>query len=124
MNRTIVPVTALLLLQPQAPSLSSQEAVSPRGQAEIYIMNVDGTNLRNLTNHPAQDEEPEFSPDGARILFDSDRNGNADIFVMNADGTNLVQLTGSRAKEDHGAWSPDGRLSFRRSGTDIERSTS
>lgn len=74
------------------------------------VMNIGGTGLRNLTNHPAQDQEPEFAPDGKRLLFDSERNGSADIFVMNVDGSNLVQLTASFAKEDHGAWSPDSKF--------------
>jgi Tol biopolymer transport system component len=75
---------------------------------DIWAISLRTGVARQVTNHPAADEEPAWAPDGRSILFDSDRNGNADIFVVNPDGTNLRQLTTSPAKEDHGAWSPDG----------------
>jgi Tol biopolymer transport system component len=63
------------------------------GNQEIWVMNADGTNLRNITNHRAHDWMPTWSPDGTRIAFVSDRDGNWEIYVMNADGTNLRRLT-------------------------------
>ncbi|MEX2157051.1 MAG: hypothetical protein WD773_09450 [Gemmatimonadales bacterium] len=56
-------------------------------------MNADGTALVNLTNHPAKDAFPAWSPNGSKIAFDSDRGGNFEVYVMNADGTALVNLT-------------------------------
>ncbi len=47
------------------------------GNWEIYIINIDGSNLRQLTNHPAIDALPTFSPDGEWIAFQSDRPGAA-----------------------------------------------
>ena len=64
------------------------------GNHEIYVMNADGTNLINLTNHPtAADQHPSWSPDGRKIAFHSYRDGNSEIYVMNADGANPIRLT-------------------------------
>jgi Tol biopolymer transport system component len=50
-------------------------------------MNADGSGQINLTNNPAADDVPSWSPDGRRIAFASDRDGNREIYVMNADGS-------------------------------------
>src|SRR5438105_1146558 len=63
------------------------------GNDEIYVMNTDGTGVTRLTNDPASDSQPAWSPDGSRIAFTSTRVGNFDIYVMNADGTNVTRLT-------------------------------
>ena len=83
-------------------------ALAQGRQADIWVMERDGSGARPVVAHPASDEEPEWSPDGAQIAFDSSRNGNNDIFVVDASGADLKQLTNSPAKEDHAAWSPDG----------------
>jgi TolB protein len=80
--------------------------------AEIYLMDGDGTNPRRLTENTYSDGFPAVSPDGRRIVFDSNRLraerepiNTSDLFVMNADGTEQTSLTrGSSA-----TWSPDGR---------------
>src|SRR6266581_4100632 len=58
----------------------------PGTHGEIFVMNPDGSGQANLTNNPARDFDPAWSPDGTRIAFASERDGNGDIFVMNADG--------------------------------------
>src|SRR5215203_1605780 len=58
------------------------------GNAEIYVMNSDGSNQINLTNNSADDSGPSFSSDGTKIAFNSNRDGNYEIYVMNSDGSN------------------------------------
>ena len=80
--------------------------------SEIYVMDADGGNEQNLTNHPSDDRSPSWSPDGTRIAFqsyrDNDRNHNIEIYVINADGGNLQRLTNNLAADENPAWSPDG----------------
>jgi len=45
-------------------------------------MNTDGNEQTNLTNNPAEDEFPSWSPDGKKIAFQSYRDGNSEIYVM------------------------------------------
>ena len=70
------------------------------GNNEIYVMDADGGNQEKLTNHPAYDADPAWSPDGAKIAFVSNRNsGVSQIYVMDADGKNPIRLTdGHRGK--------------------------
>jgi TolB protein len=74
------------------------------GNAEIYIMNVDGSNPERLTNNPADDMSPAISPAGTQIAFMSAR----DIYLMNLDGSEQRRLTDTPSYESHPAWSPDG----------------
>jgi TolB protein len=75
------------------------------GNSEIYIMNVDGSNMRRLTNHPSIDVAPTFSPPGNQIAFTSDRSGSAQIWIMSIDGSGVQQIT-RETKCDRATWSP------------------
>jgi hypothetical protein len=83
------------------------------GNSEIYLSDVNGGNVRRLTDDPAYDAWPSWSPDGSQLAFMSDRSGNPDIFVMNADGSGVRQLTFDEANDIWPEWSPDGsRIAF------------
>jgi len=81
--------------------------------ANIFVMNSDGTNVQQLTTTNA-DTQGEWSPDGTRIVFVSSRTGRQQIFTMNADGTNQTNVSNNPTFDDaRPAWSPDGtRISF------------
>ena len=80
------------------------------GDDEIYAMNADGSGLARLTNNPAYDAFPSWSPDGRRVAFVSDRgDGDDEIYAMNADGSGLARLTDNPAQDSFPSWSPDGR---------------
>jgi Tol biopolymer transport system component len=76
---------------------------------EIFVMEADGSDPVNLTNNPAPDLSPAWSPDGTRIAFERDE----DIWVMDADGSNPTNLTNNSIIETDPTWSPDGtRIAF------------
>ena len=80
----------------------------------LWVVNVDGTGLRNLTTSlPAGvsvPEQPSWSPDGRRIAFVARRNQQHNVWTMNADGSNVVQLTNAPGFDQSPTWSPDGAM--------------
>jgi len=79
------------------------------GNWDIYAMNVDGSNLIQLTDNPAEDGYPVWSPDGTKIVFESKRDGSFAIYLMNADGSEQTRLTNHPSNNFNPEWSPDGK---------------
>ena len=101
---------------PDPATLGQIVFVSDRGGSKnIYTMDADGSNVRQLTRANAVDWAPIWSPDGSQIAFYSDRDGDENIYVMNADGSDLRKLTTSELDDLNPDWSPDGeRLVYAR----------
>src|SRR5205085_12050692 len=81
--------------------------------SNLYVFNPDSNGyFIPLTRGRAFDANPEWSPDGTRIAFDSNRGTSSvndhDLFVINQDGSGLKRLTSSAANDQGPTWSPDG----------------
>ena len=81
-----------------------------RGTVILFIMDLDGSNKTRLTDSIARDGAPRWSPDGTKIVFDSNReDGTGQIYVMNVDGSEQKRLTHNPAGDDgYPSWSADG----------------
>jgi len=78
------------------------------GKVQLFVMDVDGRNQKQITHEPYNHEDPAWSPDGKKVAFVSDKDGLEVIYLMNLDGSGLEPLTRSSARVIHPSWSPDG----------------
>lgn len=86
---------------------------NPEGDLEVFTVNLDGTGLTQLTKNAENDFDSDFSPDGERIAFLSDRDGNVEVYSMESDGAQQTNLTRNDAADEFPSWSPDGeRITF------------
>lgn len=90
-------------------AFSRQPDPNDQKNLDIFIMDTEGKNLRNLTNDPAGDGGADWSPDGTKIAWTANRDGNAEIYVMNADGSHVRRLTNEKESDLLPDWSPDGQ---------------
>jgi TolB protein len=77
--------------------------------ADIFVMDADGTGVVQLTRNDFSESTPVFTPDGTSIVFASEQDGNLDVFIMRADGSGLRNLTRHPGADGHPRVSPDGK---------------
>ena len=68
---------------------------------ELYVINTDGTGIRNISNSNEDEDSPSWSPDSKRIVYSADKGGKSNIYIINADGSNKRKITDSGS-----SWTP------------------
>ena len=103
---SVCPVLAKAPLTPKILFTSARD-----GNRDVYIMNPDGSEQVNLTQHPADDQRAVWSPNGEQILFVSDRGGVRDLYLMDPDGSKIRRVFKSKMEDwrINPTWSPDGK---------------
>lgn len=79
------------------------------GNSDVYVLSIGQAEPIRLTNHPAEDRNPVWSPDGRRLAFSSNRAGSWNIYVLDLPTGELQRVTQGSAFDDHPSWSPDGQ---------------
>ncbi|PHI19982.1 hypothetical protein CEQ90_10415 [Lewinellaceae bacterium SD302] len=102
---------------PEAPRVLNGKYVWPVFSSfDIFVADLEGNVLRQLTDEPGYDAEATVSPDGKKIVFTSDRSGDLELYTMDIDGSNVRQITSGLGYDGGAFFSPDSKkLIFRAS---------
>lgn len=99
-------LSPVLLFAQEQPNWIRYQAISPDGseivftyKGDLYLVDAEGGDARQITFHEAHDYMPVWSKDGAQIAFASDRYGNFDVYTMDAEGGPASRLTFHSADE-------------------------
>jgi tricorn protease len=111
--------TALL----RQPDLSAEQLTFVYG-GDIWISDKNGQNPRQLTQHPASEFSPKFSPDGQWIAFSASYDNNTDVYLMPATGGAATRLTFHPGADTVNGWSPDGKRVIFASNREVANSRS
>ena len=87
---------------------SSRSRPSAAARGDIYLIDADGGNLRQVTDHPAYEGAPRFTPDGGAIVFEGERDGRAEIYEVALDSGRVRRITSSITRKLGPSYSPDG----------------
>jgi Tol biopolymer transport system component len=83
---------------------------------DIFVADLEGNQIKQISNEPGYDAEPTVSPKGDKIVFTSTRSGDLELFTMNIDGSDVKQITNELGYDGGAFFSPDGtKLIFRSS---------
>src|SRR5205085_10179987 len=101
---------------PQSVKMEGKYLWSVYNTFDIFVSDLQGKKIKQLTNSPGYDAEATVSPAGDKIVFTSDRSGDLELWTMNTDGTDQRQVTSGLGYDGGAFFSPDGkRLVFRAS---------
>jgi Tol biopolymer transport system component len=101
---------------PETPVVPGKYLWSIHNTYDIYVANLNGKIVKQLTNAPGYDAEATVSPKGDLIVFTSDRSGDLELWTMNIDGSNQKQITFGLGYDGGAFFSADGKqLVFRAS---------
>ncbi|HMO41069.1 MAG TPA: hypothetical protein PKC76_18920 [Saprospiraceae bacterium] len=95
---------------PETPRSVSGKYVWPvYNTYNIFVADLQGNTLRQLTDTPHYDAEGTVSPDGKKIVFTSDRSGDLELYTMNIDGSDVRQITSDLGYDGGAFFSPDSK---------------
>jgi Tol biopolymer transport system component len=112
MRPLIIALAASCLLSAETPLPQhiTFARVNPQpGQLNLFIAAADGSDEHPLLASADTDYDAVWSPDGASVVFTSERNGSADLFRVRTDGSGLTRLTSDPAYDDQAGFSPDSK---------------
>ena len=89
-------------------TLRSTDLEANRGRTDLWLLNADGSGLKQLTSHPENDSDGVFTPDGKAVLFLSTRSGSSQLWRIALDGGEPVQVTKAPVDVDSFVLSRDG----------------
>lgn len=119
LTATVAGAIAMKANSVETPLWLRNPAISPDGttvaftyKGDIYTVNINGGNARQITSSPAYDSAPFWSPDGKRIAFVSDREGSLDIYITDAFGGTPVRITTHSGNEQLRGWLDNTHLIF------------
>ena len=118
-NRLIIRNAATPIWSPQGDRIA-YSAFGAENALQIFVANADGSNQRQLTHTMSPqiwpgpwardgNDDPQWMPDGKRIVYVSRENKRSEIFIMNADGSNQTRLTQAEFGDIHPEITPDGK---------------